>query len=163
MNRFARAGTTAVLSLLIPMLVHAADVQSISGTYKLVKRTLPDGKTIVPPDVVGLMTLSGGFRNFNVSWKGPDGKRVSLSLIAEYALSVRQFCERVAFWAANNLAGPGLSYEVPAATKKCSPVTMTNGKITFQMPGEPPTAEFAKDGMTATATGQFIDHWKKID
>lgn len=163
MNRFVRLGSSAVLGLLTPMLVHAADVHSIVGTYKLVKRTLPDGKTIVPPNVVGLMTFTGGFRNFNVSWKGSDGKQVSLSLIADYSLSVRTFCESIVFWAANNLASPGLSYAVPAAARKCVPVTLKDGKITFQMPGELPIAEFAKDGMIATATGQFVDHWKKID
>ena len=163
MNTFLRAASRAVLGLLIPLLVQAADVPSIAGTYKLMKRTLPDGTTITSPAVVGLMTFTGGFRNFNVSWKGPDGKPVSLSIIAEYTLNKGEFCENFVFRAANNLPNPGLSYDVPTEAKNCSPVTMKDGKITFQMPGEPPIAAFAKDGMVATAAGQFVDHWKKID
>jgi hypothetical protein len=163
MNTFLHVASRAVLGLLIPMLVQAADVPSIAGTYKLMKRTLPDGTTITSPAVVGLMTFTGGFRNFNVSWKGPDGKPVSLSLIAEYTLGNGKFCEKFVFRAANNLSNPGLSYEVPAEAKSCSPVTVKDGKVTFQMPDEPPIAIFERDGMVATAAGHFVDYWKKID
>lgn len=163
MNMFLRVASRATLGLLIPMLVQAADVPSNAGTYKLIKRTLPDGTTIAPPAVVGLMTFAGRFRNFNVSWKGPDGKPVSLSVIAEYTLDNGRFCENFVFRAANNLPNPGLSYELPTGAKNCSPVTMKDGRITFQMPAEPPIAAFAKDGIVATAAGQFVDHWKKID
>jgi hypothetical protein len=151
-----------LLLLLMPLVAQAADAPNISGTYKLVKRTLPDGTTITAPGVVGLMTFAGGFRNFNVSWKSTDGTPVSLSLVAEYTLADGKFCQTVLFRVANNLGTPGLSNEIPNDAKGCSPVTRTDGKISFQMPGEPPVAAFARDEMIATAAGQFVDYWKRI-
>lgn len=162
MNMFLRVASRFVLGLLLPLLAQAADAPSIAGTYKLMTRTLPDGTTLAPPAVVGMMTFAGGFRNFNVSWKGPDGKPISLSSIAEYTLDNEKFCEAFLFRVANNLPTPGLSNDLPTGAKNCSPVTMKDGKITFQMPGEPPIATFTKDGIVATAAGQFVDHWEKI-
>ena len=163
MRAFLRATGAVLMIALVPALAYAADPPGIAGTYKLMKRTLADGTTIASPAVVGLMTFSGGFRNFNVAWKAPDGKQVSLSVIAEYTMSNGKFCENVIYWAANNLASAGLSYDAPASTKPCSAVTTKEGRTTFQMPGEQPVAAFASDGMTATAAGQFVDYWKKLD
>jgi hypothetical protein len=140
---------------------HAAGL-NISGTYELVKRVLPDGKEVLPPTIVGLYTLTHGRRNFNVFWTEKDGKTTSLSVISKYTLTGGKYCEKALFWLQNNLLGkPGISNEAPAAMKDCSPVTVEDGKVTFQPSGEP-VLSFDKDGLTATAAGQFVDYWKKL-
>jgi hypothetical protein len=135
---------------------------SIVGTYELVKRVLPDGKEILPPAVAGLYTMTHDRRNFNVAWTEKDGKPASLSLIAKYTLTGGKYCQKVTFWLQNNIGKPGMSNETPAAANECSPVTVKDGTVTFQEPGGSPVLSFDKDGLTATAAGQFVDHWKKI-
>jgi len=141
--------------------VHAA-TPSIVGTYELVKRVLPDGKELRAPAVAGLYTLTHDRRNFNVAWTQNDGKPASFSLIAEYTLTGGKYCQKVKFWLQNNMGKAGISSEAPAAANDCTPVTVTDGKVTFQEPGGMPVLSFDKDGMTATAAGQFVDHWKKV-
>jgi hypothetical protein len=110
----------------------AADTNAASpeivGTYELVRRLLPDGKEVLPPAVVGLFTMTRGFRNFNVATTGEGGTSASLSLIAEYTLTGGKYCQRVKFWLQNNLGKPGPSNEAPAAANDCSPVTVKDGK-----------------------------------
>jgi hypothetical protein len=139
---------------------HAA-TPDIAGTYELVKRVLPDGKEVLPPAIGGLYTLTHGRRNFNVFWADKDGKPVSLSVISTYTLTGGKYCEKYAFWLQNNLGKPGIGTEAPAAAKDCSPVTVNDGKVTFQ-PAAEPVLSFDKVGLTATNAGQFVDHWKKL-
>ena len=47
-------------------------------------------------------------------------------------------------------------------TNHCSPVTLKDGRIVFEPAGEGVVERFDKDGFTATAAGQFVDHWKKL-
>jgi hypothetical protein len=139
-----------------------ASMPDIVGTYELVKRVLPDGKEVLPPAIAGLFTMTHGRRNFNVAWTDKDGKPASLSIISRYTLTGGKYCEKVAFWLMNNVDKPGISTEAPAAAKECSPVTVKDGKVTFQLHGELPVLSFDKDGLTATAAGRFVDHWKKL-
>jgi hypothetical protein len=141
--------------------VHAA-TPSVVGTYELVKRVLPEGRELLPPAVAGLYTLIHGRRNFNVAWTENDGKPASLSMIAAYTLTGGKYCQKVKFWLQNNIGKPGLSNEAPAAANDCSPVTVKDGTVTFQEPGGMPVLSFDKDGLTATAAGQFVDYWKKL-
>jgi hypothetical protein len=47
-------------------------------------------------------------------------------------------------------------------TNHCSPVTLKDGRIVLEPAGEGVVESFDKDGFTATAAGQFVDHWKKL-
>jgi hypothetical protein len=128
----------------------------------LIKRVLPDGKEVVPPAISGLYTNSHGHRNFNVSWTDKDGKPASLSMIATYTLTADTYCETIAFWLQNNIGDkPGVSNEAPPTTD-CSSVTVKDGVVTFSPPGEMVVISIDKYGLTATAAGQFVDHWKKL-
>ena len=138
-----------------------AATPEIVGSYELVMGVLPDGKEVLPPAIAGLFTMTRGLRNFNVAWKDKDGTWASLSMIAEYTLTGGKYCQRVRFWLQNNLGKPGPSNDVPAAANDCSPVTVKDGKVTFQAPGEP-VLSFDKNGLTATSAGQFVDHWRKV-
>ena len=62
----------------------------------------------------------------------------------------------------HNVGKRGVSNEAPAAAKHCSPVTLKGGKTVFEPVGEGVVLSFDKDGLTATAAGQFVDHWKKL-
>jgi|GEM_PF-1396895 len=135
---------------------------NVAGTYELVRRVLPDGKEVLPPSIAGLYTMTHGRRNFNVAWTDKDGKAGSLSVLAAYTLTGAKYCQKVWFWLQNNTVKPGFSNEVPPAANECSAVTMKDGKITFQEPAGGPVLSFDKDGLTATAAGQFVDYWKKL-
>ena len=133
----------------------------IEGTYILEYRTMADGKKITSPAVVGIMTYSDDYRNMNVCWMN-DGKPASISLIAKYTLSEKEYTEESMFYAAN-IDAKGMTYDT-TALHGASPVTMKDGGPQFKFPnhGEPSGA-FTKDGMIATMPGAFTDHWKKID
>jgi len=46
----------------------------IEGTYRLVRRELPDGSFQHPPTVKGMFTFTKEYRNFSVVWKDNKGR-----------------------------------------------------------------------------------------
>jgi hypothetical protein len=150
---FARAAAAAP-----PMMA-----PSIDGTYKFVERDLPDGTKVHPPDVVGLLTLSHGYRNFNVYWHDANGNRVSISYIATYKLTPMEYSETSLYYMVHDeTSDEPISYDLTESTKS-SPVTVKAGQISFQFPnhGEP-SVVFDGQGLTATRAGVFVDHWVKV-
>ena len=136
---------------------------NIAGNYILVSRDLPDGKTVTPPAVTGFMTFTDTYRNFNVMWLDPAGKHVSISYVGEYTLTPTTYTEKPIMWVMTNEADPEkVSYTVPPEKGKPNPVTIKDGAVSFPVGGEPPSVTFTADGMTATAEGQFTDHWKRV-
>ncbi len=148
------AGCTAI--------AQAAAPPSVRGSYRLIKRILPDGSQMVPPAISGLNTYTRGYRNFNVSWKQPDGTAVSLSLMSSYELTAQKYCEHALFWLQNNLGKPGMVNTWPPEKEQCSDVKQEGGKLTFEAKGEPVVLTFEGDTMTATAAGMFTDTWQRI-
>jgi hypothetical protein len=134
----------------------------IAGTYELVKRVMSDGKEILPPAISALYSMNRGRGNFNLFLKEKDGKLASESTISRYTLTADEYCEWIVFTTRNNLDKPGVSNEAPAVAKHCSPVTRKDGQIVFEPAGEGVVESFDEDGFTATAAGQFVDHWKKL-
>jgi hypothetical protein len=65
----------------------------IEGTWRLTARELADGRVLRPPQVVGLLSLSSGFRNMNVAWKDSNGKWSFHSVVASYRVSAAQYTE----------------------------------------------------------------------
>jgi len=136
---------------------------SIEGTYKLVRRDLPDGTKQWPPDFLGLMTYTKQYRNFNVYWKDAKGKSFSVSNIATYKLTDKEYSEKsLDFMVNDEMGGKGISYDPSSATGS-SPVTIKEGRIEFQLPlhGEP-SLVFEGDKFKATRPGVFIDYWEKV-
>ena len=134
---------------------------NIEGTYMLEYRELADGKKLVAPEIVGMLSFSKNVRNFNVYWMS-GGKPSSISMVAKYTLSDKEYTEDCMYYA-QNMDGKGIAYET-TATHGVSPVTMKDGAIAFTpaLHGEP-MLSITKSGMTATRTGVFTDHWKKMD
>jgi hypothetical protein len=145
-----------------------ADAPSIQGTYQLESRDLPGGAKQTPPALSGLLTYTKDYRNFNVSWKNPDGSHTSIAYTAKYHLTPTVYQETPIYWMTNNLGGKGVSYTVPANKGAANVVSIKDGTITFPVAGEPPVLVFAADGITATAKDahgkmMFVDHWKKVE
>ena len=134
---------------------------SIKGSYVLEYRVLPDGKKVASPNIIGVMTYTESYRNFNVYWN-ENGKGNSISLIAKYTLTDKTYTEDSIFYAAD-FNQKAIVYDVTPA-HGTSTVTSKGGKTQFQFPlhGEP-ACELEKNGFTATMPGVFVDHWKKID
>ncbi|HEV7365813.1 MAG TPA: hypothetical protein VGN76_08200 [Gemmatimonadales bacterium] len=136
---------------------------SIQGTYKLVSRDLSDGTKQVPPDVVGLITYTAKYRNFNVYWKDAKGKAVSISNIATYQLTPKEYRETSVYYLMNDESGgKGLSYDLSASTGS-SPVVVKGTRIEMQLPlHNEPKVVFQGNSFTATREGVFVDHWVRV-
>jgi hypothetical protein len=159
----ARCVVAALLTTIVAVpAVRAGNVVSIAGSYRLVKRILPDGKVLLPPAVVGFETYGKGYRNFTVKWSQPDGTPVSLSVVSSYELTPTRYCEHPLLWIQNNLGSPGVKYEWPAEKEQCSDVKAEGGTLTFAIKGEPVVAVFDAASMTATAAGMFTDVWERL-
>jgi hypothetical protein len=135
----------------------------IDGTYKFAERDLPDGTKVHPPDVVGLMTLTHGYRNFNICWHDASGKRTSISYIATYKFTPTEYTETSLYYMFNDeTGGKPITYDLTESTKS-APVTMKDGQISFQFPhNSEPAVVFDGKGLTATRPGAFVDHWVKV-
>jgi hypothetical protein len=159
----------AILIAIFALISHvglAGDMGSargIEGNYKLVLRELPDGKKLGPPDVIGYMTYTKEYRNFNVYWKDPQGKAFSISYVASYKLSDKEYREKSIYYIENNrIEGKPVKYDHTGPTG-ASPVVRKNGRVEFQLPlyGEP-YGVFEGDTFTASRKGAFVDHWEKV-
>jgi hypothetical protein len=134
---------------------------SISGTYKFVSRTLPDGSVVKPPMVNGIQTFIDNIRNFNIMWTDKDGKRFSYSVYSTYKLTDKDYTEHIIFGIMNDeISGKGLTYITDQT--KTVPVKYDGKKLSFKFPFDPPATTFEGNTMTATAEGMFTDHWEKI-
>lgn len=155
--------STVLLTVLASMAM-ASDPKhaSIEGTYKLVSRMSPDSSVKTAPDVIGLLTFTKTYRNFNVAWKDAKGKVFSYSVISKYTLTDSIYTETRLYSITNDEIGEtGLKYDFETKTQT-SPVTFENGKVSFKMPFDPVSLVFEGDKSTATGEAGFIDSWFKI-
>jgi hypothetical protein len=136
---------------------------SITGTYRLISRDLSDGTKQVPPDIVGLITFTTKYRNFNIYWKDANGKAVSISNIATYQLTAKEYRETNVYYLMNDESGgKGLSYDL-SATSGSSPAVTKGTRIEIQLPlHSEPKVVFQGTTLTATKEGAFIDHWVRV-
>ncbi len=93
LSTFFLGGFLALLSACGLDVVAESSPYSLEGTYKLVSRELPDGTKQFTPDVVGLITYTKEYCNFNVYWKDADGKQSSVSFVASYKLTDKEYSE----------------------------------------------------------------------
>jgi hypothetical protein len=141
----------------------AGEANILEGSYRLVKRVLPNGKKVKHPDIVGFMTCTKTERSFTIMWKDGTGAPVSLSLIATYTLSKDKYCEKPLYWMQNNMGMPGISYESPPEKKQCADVVTNAFGTSFDMPGEPERMLFTREGFIATAKDMWTDTWKRVE
>ena len=133
----------------------------IDGTYVLVRRELPSGTTIYPPNIVGRLTMEEGQRNFNLYEGYVEGAPVSMAIISNYEFSKEEYRETNIY---SLLAGPDGVERDMSTVIGASPVTREGGAIKFKMPlRDEPMVEFTGNGLTATRVNEFVDYWEKID
>jgi hypothetical protein len=136
---------------------------AIQGTYSLVSRELPDGTTLTPPRIMGLLTYTQTHRSITVFGEDASGKFFAMRG-ASYTLSPTEYTETVLFRATNLSASASdrteIDYDVPAQPLS-TPATVTGNRIEFRVPDEP---VFAFEGATVVATqeGQFVDTWERV-
>jgi len=136
-------------------------VPSITGTYKFLSRTLPDGTVLKPPMVDGIQTFTKDARNFNIMWSDKNGKHFSFSVYSTYKFTDKDYTESIIFGIMNDeISGKGITY-ITNQTKTV-PITFDGKKLDFKFPFDPPSVTFEGNKMTATAEGQFTDYWEKV-
>lgn len=133
----------------------------IEGTYKLVGRTMIDSTVKTAPEVIGVMTFTKTYRNFNVAWKDADGKEYSYSVISKYTLTDTSYTETKLYSIAHNVMGDGTKVDFASQTVT-APVAFENGKVSFRFPFDPVNAVFEGDKMTGTVDMGFVDSWFKV-
>jgi hypothetical protein len=156
-----------VVPLVVGMLVglalagppaHAGDIE---GTWRLVKRVLPDGTVITPPAVQGMGTAVKGMRHLNVFWQTPDGNPGSYGLISKYRLTANTYSETVLASAFDDGSGGPILRGVAGETRN-APVTREGGRVSYQLPFDPPKVVYDGDQLTAILEGAFVDHWERV-
>jgi hypothetical protein len=135
---------------------------SIDGTYALVRRVLPNGTEVRPPDATALYTLSHGQFSLNLFFKNPDGTLASESTIGRYTFSRRKYCEWIAYTTRNNLGQPGVTNAAPPLAEHCTVVTFKKGRYEFAPPGEGVTMSVGAEGFEAKIDGGGTDYWTKV-
>lgn len=146
-----------------PATASGEDSPTIQGTYRLVSRELPDGTTVTPPGIMGLLTYTQTHRSITVVGEDDSGKFFAMR-VATYTLSPTEYTETVLFRATNLSADASdrthIDYDVPAAPVT-APVTATGDRIEFRVPDEPVFA-FEGTTMVATQEGRFVDTWERV-
>jgi hypothetical protein len=159
---WALSGILVVMTFLFALSA-SAQTPSSEGTYQLVSRKLPNGTMLKPPDIMRLFTYTKTHRNFNIVQKDATGKFASYSLVSTYTLTPTEYSETLLFSIrTDQIGGKDIVYDLSGKTPSV-PVTIDAGRLQFKLPFDPPAVVFEGDKMTATAEGQFIDVWEKVD
>jgi len=139
----------------------------IEGTYRLVRRELPDGTVQHPPAVKGMITFTREYRNFSVVWKDEKDRYYSECYVARYTLTDKEYSETSDYLIVNDqIGGKGISYDLSNTTAK-SPVSIDGKRISFALP-QPferalsITVEFDEGILKATGEDLFVDYWEKV-
>jgi len=138
-----------------------AQADEIEGTFRIVKRELPDGTVQTPPTVAGQWTMVNGYRQLNVFWHTPDGKPASAGGLWTYRISPYEYTETVIYFSIDDGSGKPVVYDVSGETKSVV-VTRKGGRISYKLPFDPPSVVFEGNRMTATREGAFIDYWERV-
>ena len=135
----------------------------LPGTYELIDRVLDSGVVLRRPDIAALFTFGNGRANFNLFVRNADGTLASESSIIRYTLNEKQYCEWIEYTTRNNLDAPGVANEAPPVSSHCTSIKEAGDILIFAPPGESVVTTYYRMGFTAVITGQFTDHWKKIN
>ena len=158
-----------LLALLQPLLAGlilsvssgAALADDIDGTWRLVKRQLPDGTIQTPPTVVGAGTLINGVRHLNVFWHTLDGNAASIGVISKVSVTANAYTETLVALVYDDGSGKLPVYTFSGETRTAA-VTREGGRISYQMPFDPPSVVYQGNELTATLEGAFVDYWERV-
>ncbi len=134
---------------------------SIVGTYKLEARILPNRQVIRAPDVMGMLTYTKDYRNFNVFWTNSEGKVYSYSVVSKYELTPDEYTENILFGViTDQIGGKEIEY-VLSGPSKSEQVRIDGNRIIFNLPFDPVSVVF-KDGTIFAYGPDFVDVWEKV-
>lgn len=157
-----RGAMLASLFALLALAPAGQNPDDLEGTWRFVSRDLPDGTTVEPPDIQGLLTFADGYRNFNIYWSDAEGNPVSIAVISEYELTEDTYTETNVYTMVNDASAGGLTYDL-APTSGSSPVSRGEGSFSMKLPlRDEPAVVISADAMTATIEGEFVDHWERV-
>ena len=160
---FTSVGKRLVAGFILSFaLVTLCLAHGIEGTWRLVNRQLPDGTVQTAPTVVGLATLTNGLRHMNVFWQTPDGKPASIGSISKFKLTSNEYTETSIAFALDDGSGNPVIYNFSGETKTAA-VMREGGRISFQLPFDPPYVVYEGDKLTATLEGAFVDYWERVE
>ena len=151
-----------VAGFILPFaLVSVALADGIDGTWRLVKRQLPDGTVLTPPAVVGLGTTGHGLRHLNVFWHTPEGNPASFGIISKVNLTGYKYTETLIASAFDDGSGNPVVFDFSGETRSAN-VMREGGRISYQLPFDPPSVVYDGDTLTATLEGAFVDYWERL-
>lgn len=160
---FTSVGKRLVASFILSFaLVTLSLADGIEGTWRLVKRQLPDGTVQTAPTVVGFSTLTNGTRHLNVFWQTPDGRPASVGSISIFKLTSNEYTETMILSVLDDGSGNPVVYNFSGETKTVA-VMREGGRISYQLPFDPPSVVFEGDKITATLEDAFVDHWERVE
>ena len=162
MHLFTSVGKQLLVGLMVSLsFATFALADGIEGTWRLIKRDLPDGTVQTPPTVVGLSTTTNGLRHLNVFWKTPDGKPASIGVISKVKLTANEYTETLIAFTLDDGSGNPAVYNFSRETKTAA-VMREGGRISYKLPFDPPSVVYEGDKLTATAEGAFVDYWERV-
>ena len=138
---------------------------NLKGTWKLTSRTLPDGTTLKPPDVVGVMewfAIDDRQGHVTVAVTGQrDGKKAhdfenDVCRVSATGISL----ERSLLMGQSYLHGDG-PVETDTTPKSLSGGIATEGKKTTLKLSNGVVQAFAGGTLTVTTPSRYTDTWKK--
>lgn len=157
-----RHAALALLCTALPLFTGCSQ-DRLQGAYVLEYRELPDGATIQPPDIAGVLTYSGKYRTFNLLWKDAAGKPASISYFARYRLCGDRYTEHAIYRQSDNTPeSPTATYDLSAPAGS-SYVHKWGDHLEFDLPlYDEPHVTFCPCGFTARQEGAFVDHWVRV-
>jgi hypothetical protein len=135
---------------------------SIDGSYELTERVMANGTVLRPPSIVALYTNVDGRFNLNLFVKKGNGTVASESTVGRFSFSADKYCEWIIYTIRKDLDKPGVTNEASPLTDHCTPVTSRDGRFNFSPPGEGVEVSYGPEGFVASISGDFVDHWTKI-
>lgn len=143
-------------------------VPNIQGTYRLIRRELPDGSVQFHPEVRGMMTFTQQYRNFSVLWQDAKGHFYSECYVARYHLTESTYSETAEYLIIDDqIGGKGIQYDLSGGTA-ISQVTADGERIEFDLPQQferqlSIRVEITGQELVATGKDEFVDYWERVD
>lgn len=138
---------------------------SIEGTYKFILRKFPDGTEVKPPKVIGMLTFTKYYRNFNITELEPNGKHLLYSINSKYKLTDKEYTVTNLFsgiFDETKLGSKTSGFSFATNQTDSTPVSIKEGKIIIEDPFDKVILTFDKDKLTVVAKGNFTDYWEKV-
>ena len=138
---------------------------SIEGTYKFISRKLSDGTELKPPKIMGMLTFTKDYRNFNITEIEPNGKRLFHSTVSKYKLTDKEYTSTNlynAIFDESKVGSKNGGFFFVTNQTGSTRVNIKDGKIILGDPFDHVILTFDKNKMKAAAKGKFTDYWEKV-